>query len=302
MREGARGIKTLVTGESRLGSRELSLAIGRGAQIVPLGIAPYSEAGVLWFVEGEVAAAILLPAGFGLLGAELLFFTPTGGAEVGRGNAETDEIFLDRIGAALAESEVVFGRTAVVAVAFDGHVRVGIGLEERSGLLKSLAGVGANVGFIQIEEGVAHFLGEEFVHALGARRRGGRRVDGDAHGGIGVAARRTGGEGVARRFRGVHGRGTLGRNSADFGRDRDVRGVGSGPRKLDGFTLIDGSTVGRKGSGGLHSSGRRGVRRGGCGRWFLFAPSDEDCKERQRDKKPANSRAERLNHECPPRH
>src|SRR5215469_14756903 len=37
MREGARGIKTLVTGESRLGSRELPLVKGEGQQACPSG-------------------------------------------------------------------------------------------------------------------------------------------------------------------------------------------------------------------------------------------------------------------------
>ena len=115
--------------------------------------------------RGEVAATILRVAGFGGFGAEGLFFAPAGGAEMVGGNAQADEIFLDGIGTALAESEIVFGRTALVAMAFNGDAGVGIALEEVGRFLESLASIRTNRGGIVIEVGVANFLEEEFVEA-----------------------------------------------------------------------------------------------------------------------------------------
>src|SRR5208282_3977724 len=74
-------------------------------------------------VKGKVAAAVLLPTGFVGFGAEGLLLAPTGGQNVGRRNAEANEVFLDGVGATLTEGEVVFGGTALVAVAFDSEAR-----------------------------------------------------------------------------------------------------------------------------------------------------------------------------------
>src|SRR4029077_12564061 len=111
----------------------------------------------------EVASAILLPAGFVALAAEGLFFAEADGADAVGGDAQGDEILLGGAGAAIAESEVVFGGAALVAVAFDGHANAGIIAQEFGGLGERLASVGADVRFVEIKIGVANFLEEEFV-------------------------------------------------------------------------------------------------------------------------------------------
>jgi hypothetical protein len=50
----------------------------------------------------EVASAVLLPAGFGALGAEGLFFAEAYGADAVGGDAQGDEILFDGAGAAIA--------------------------------------------------------------------------------------------------------------------------------------------------------------------------------------------------------
>src|SRR5712692_7763206 len=111
----------------------------------------------------EVAATILLPAGFVALRAEGLFLAETDGADAVGGDAQGDEILLDRTGATIAEREVVFGGTALVAMAFDGHAKLRVIAQEVGGLGERFASVRANVGFVEVEIGVTDFLVEERI-------------------------------------------------------------------------------------------------------------------------------------------
>src|ERR1700740_1447625 len=92
----------------------------------------------------EVAAAVLLPAGFVVFGAEGLFFAEADGAHAIGRDAQGDEILLHRVGAPIAESEVVFGGAALVAMAFNGHANLRIVAQEVGGLGERLASVRAN--------------------------------------------------------------------------------------------------------------------------------------------------------------
>jgi len=92
----------------------------------------------------EVAAAVLLPAGFGALGAEGLFFAEAYGADAIGGDAQGDEILLDGAGAAIAKSEVVFGGAALIAVAFDGTRTPGL-LRKNSAVLVSASRASARM-------------------------------------------------------------------------------------------------------------------------------------------------------------
>jgi len=244
-----------------------------------------------------------LPAGFVGFGAEGLFLTPTGGEDAVGGKAKADEIFLDGVGAALAESEIVLGGAALVAVALDGDAGRGIIFQEVGGLLKSGAGVGANFGGVVIEVGVTDFLEEEFVEAgFGSFRGGRRRVDGDANGGVRGTAGSGSGEGVGGGVRWGDGGGALRSDSADFGSDGDAGGVGGGPRELDGITFGDGGAVGGDGGGGL-GRGRWRLCSGWSGGYALLAAaSDKENEGGKRDKQRASKRAVRLSHACPPRH
>src|SRR5208337_3467187 len=66
----------------------------------------------------EMAAAVLLVALFVGRCAEGLFLAVADGGEAVGRNAQADEILLDGGGAAIAESEVVFGGAAFVTMAF----------------------------------------------------------------------------------------------------------------------------------------------------------------------------------------
>src|SRR6202163_5002057 len=118
----------------------------------------------------EVATAILLPAAFVALRAEGLFLAEADRGQAVGGNAQGDEILLHGSGAAVPECQVVFRRAALVAVPFDGHAKLRIVAQEVRGLGKSFAGIGADIGFIEIEVGVPNFSGKELVRIhLGLR-------------------------------------------------------------------------------------------------------------------------------------
>src|SRR5215472_10183797 len=146
-------------------------------------------------VGHEVAAAVLLPAGFGGLHAEGLFLAPTGGGQTLGRNAKADEVLLDGVGSAIAQSEIVFGRTALVAVAFDGDASLGIILEEVGCLLQCLARIGPDFGGVVVEISIADLFVPEFIKAeLGSF--GDRSVDRDADRRVGIATGGAGREGV----------------------------------------------------------------------------------------------------------
>ena len=105
----------------------------------------------------EMAAAILLPAALVVLHAEGLLLAETDGVELARGDAEGNKILLHGGGAAVAETEIVFGRAAFVAVALDGRFNRGMRFEELSRLSERGTGVGADVRFVKIEESILHF-------------------------------------------------------------------------------------------------------------------------------------------------
>jgi len=177
-----------------------------------------------------MAAAVLLPAFLVALGAEGLFLAEADGADAVGRDALRDDVLLDGSGAAVAEAEVVFGGAAFVAMALDGDLDRGIVAEEFGGLGEGGAGIGANVGLVEVEVSVANFLEEEFVERrfgrFDYRRRSG---DGDAGAGFCGAAGATGADGI----RGGAGRrdvgGALGSYGTDVGGDGNLRGVGGGP-------------------------------------------------------------------------
>src|SRR5208337_3846052 len=227
----------------------------------------------------EVAATVFLPAGLVGFHAEGLFLAIADrGEAVGR-NAQADEILLDGVGAAIAESQVVFSGAAFVAMALDGDAELRIVAEEVGGLTEGILGVGANISLVVIEVGVTHFLKEEFVQgglgSLDDRRRR-RNGDGDAHAGFGTAAGARGSDAVGgrvgRRYRG----GALRGDGANFRGDGNILCVGGGPCQTHGFALFDGGAIGADGGRGLYgnrSRGRRWRRRSNR----LLAGGNEEC-------------------------
>ena len=117
-------------------------ARGKAAPLSPRG-----EEG-LWLGRDEVAATILLPAGFVGFPAERLFLAKADSVEIGGRNAEVHEILFDGIGTAIAESEVVLGGAAFVTMAFDIDLGVRIAFEEGSGLFEGLASVRPDVRLV----------------------------------------------------------------------------------------------------------------------------------------------------------
>src|SRR5271166_2413323 len=93
------------------------------------GETPGTPLSPLLFVH-EVTAAVLLPATFVRFGAERLFFAVTDGFDAIAGDSSLDERILYGVGAIGAQGQVIFGRTALVAMALDGNVNVGMLLQE----------------------------------------------------------------------------------------------------------------------------------------------------------------------------
>ena len=133
--------------------------------------------------DDEVPAAVLLPAGLVLVGADRLFLALADDRDpVGR-HAEADQIVLHRVGAARAEREVVLRAAARVAVAFDGDLRARPALHPVGVALQHRPRVVADRRLVEIEEHVAErllrvqllerLLREDLL--LGQRRRRPRR-------------------------------------------------------------------------------------------------------------------------------
>src|ERR1039458_3151593 len=146
----------------------------------------------------EVHPPVLLVAGLVSLGALGPLLTVADGRQLVGGNAELHQEVLGRTGAAVAQTEVVLRRAALVAVSLDrdggiGEVRQN-GLQRAGVLRQRVASVGAQVALIVIEESVAHLAEEALLDGRLGRRRRRRRW------------RRRGRHGNGRRARGIAAR------------------------------------------------------------------------------------------------
>src|ERR1700674_399075 len=177
-----------------------------------------------------MAATVLLPAVLVVLGAEGLLLAEADGAEAIGRNAQRNEILLHGGGAAIARSQVVFRGATLVAVAFDGHLEPRIIFKEIPGLRERGAGIGANVGLVEVEIGIAHFSQEEFV-VRGPlwRRRRRRRIHRDGCGGGGGAAGTGGRNRVSRGVGWGDLSGALSSHGTDIGRDVKLGSIGGIP-------------------------------------------------------------------------
>ena len=127
---------------------------GEGARRARARPAGGGRPGTLLGGDEEVRAAVLLPAVFRLLGAEGALLAVGDGADPGRVDAERDQVLAGRVCAPVAEREVVLGRAAVVAVAFDQELRARVRLQPVGVGGESRAGVVAQVGLVVVEERV----------------------------------------------------------------------------------------------------------------------------------------------------
>ena len=94
--------------------------------------------------------------------AERFFLSPTASCKLARGDAKTNEILLYSVGAAIAESEIVLGGAALIAMAFDGNLRRGVVLQEICGLLESFPRIRANGCGVVVKVGITNVLEEQF--------------------------------------------------------------------------------------------------------------------------------------------
>ena len=102
--------------------------------------------------DREMGAAVALPAGFVGFGADRPLFAIADGFEpIGR-HAQLHQKVFGRSGSAVAQAEIVFGRTALVAVSFhgDGGVgeigedaleRIGVGRQGGPGVVANVVGI-----------------------------------------------------------------------------------------------------------------------------------------------------------------
>src|ERR1035441_5126516 len=79
---------------------------------------------------GEVRAAVLLPARLVVVGALRRFLAVSDGLQLVARDPQLDEEFLGGGGAPVAESQVVLGRAALVAMALDGDADIRNGGED----------------------------------------------------------------------------------------------------------------------------------------------------------------------------
>src|SRR6202789_438425 len=114
----------------------------------------------------EVRAAVLLPTFFGVLGAEGTFLAPADGVHAIGTDAQRNQIILGRLRAPFAQADIVFGGTALIAMAFYGDAHLRIGTQEFGGLGESVARIGANVGLFELKESVLPVLLESLFSVL----------------------------------------------------------------------------------------------------------------------------------------
>src|SRR5579862_8634186 len=146
---------------------------------------------------GEVRAAVLLPARLVMVGALRTFLAVADGLQLISGNAELREELLGGGGPPVAQSQVVLGRAALIAMPLDSDAGVGEAGEDglqRIGILGQRgAGILADIVLVVVEVGVHHAPGEHLLErdlGRGCRRRWRRGrlgyVDG-GRGGLGAA-------------------------------------------------------------------------------------------------------------------
>src|SRR5580700_1744973 len=239
---------------------------------------------------GEVCAAVLLPAGFVVVGTLRAFLAVADGLQfIGR-NSQLDQEVLGGSGALVAQSQVVLGRAALVAMALDGDAGIGEAGEDglqRVGVLgKRGAGILADIVLVVVEEGVHDAAREHLLQGgLGrdGRRRWRRRLgyidgSGGGFGAAGAGGRQRIGGGSAGEYAAVSG----GLHGADAVIDGNTGGVGDIPAQGRRLSAFDRRRLGgKRGDTGRRWRGRRRCRCGSWRRWgrrwrrFLLATRRE---------------------------
>ena len=104
------------------------------------------------------------------LGTERTLLAVADGFELIARDAERDESVFGGGGTAVAQSKVIFSRTAFIAMALNGNDEIGVHLEDRfeSGgvTLENCLVFGADVALVVVEMDVLHLPGENFLNGL----------------------------------------------------------------------------------------------------------------------------------------
>src|SRR5437773_305847 len=121
----------------------------------------------------KLVAAVLRPGGLVVSVHERPFLAPRLGLDAARVDAVTHEVLLARLGAPVAEREVVFVRAALVAVPVDPDAEVGVGLQDGDLLVERPGVVRANVRLVVVEMDHRRQHG---AHGLGGAPECGQRI------------------------------------------------------------------------------------------------------------------------------
>src|SRR5208282_1238117 len=115
------------------------------------------------FLVHDVTATVLLPATFVRLGAEWFLFAVADGLDAIAADSGLDKRILYRVGAIGAQGQVIFCRSALVAMALDGDVDIGMLLQEaRIALHRALVGC-AYIVLVVVEVNIFYILREELL-------------------------------------------------------------------------------------------------------------------------------------------
>src|SRR5215831_3647823 len=228
-----------------------------------------------------MGAAILLPALLIMFAAGGLLLAEANGSHAVRGDSERNQILLGGIGAAIAEGEVIFGRAAFVTMTLHGYSDLRIITQEFSSFAEGFASIGTNIGLIEVEQSVTHFLQKELVDRWARWRRRRRGRDRDTSGGCGRAAGPAGRGGIRGGVGRRYLRGAFGLNVTDLRRHSDLRGVGRRPCQGRSITLLDRIRGCFEGDRRFGRGWRRRRSRWRCGNWLSFMATDRKNHRRQ---------------------
>ena len=107
-----------------------------------------------------MTTTILLPASFVALGTERLLFAVADRLDATGVDTLCGQRVLDRGGALISQSEVIFGGTAVVAVSLNRDVDAGMLCQELRIRLDRTLLIAADIGFIVVKVNILDTLSE----------------------------------------------------------------------------------------------------------------------------------------------
>src|SRR6185312_1188957 len=216
-------------------------------------------------VDGECCAAVLLPARFVVLGAELLFLAVADGAQPVGAHTGGNQRLLGGVGAVFTECQVVFHRAALVAISADDHLQFRMLVQVVGVLLNCGLSIRTDGIAVVVVEHVLDVLVEDFIGDVAFPEIAGSRrsIYGNARAGRGISAVACGRQRVGSGFGRVHVAGSGRGNLADAFNFGGVR-VGGVPCKHNALAGIDAIRLRGNGSSGCRSSfsGRRWRGRG----------------------------------------